>query len=474
MPKLLLSLFISLVHTLMFARDSNWLSKEAGQQLALIYHSSPINIKGEGFEPDYLVAYNYFFSYLAFEQSHDAEAFYTRYDLFEAQESETTVFQLMRVNLGIQKSLLLFMQGQTLEGAQAFYKAHRYFLRLDSAVCGAEYIKLQALFDIFLAQIPGQHQFFASFWGLKGNISRGFTLLNRYLQTVTDRQGLYHEALVLYGYCLLKFGQPTGKELYDYFALTVQYNSPIMVFINTSLAIKNRLGDKAVELSCMYSDKYNQKFPLIFYIKGRALLNKMDAEAIKTFDAFYKNYNGHSFKADALMRQAWWYHIKGEQAQRNDKIEQCRTQSVWPTSNDKQAKAEILNLADEPLELLNARLFFDGGYYKQAQHVLSRIDKALLPGYYLADYYYRYARVCQALNKTSEAFLNYKQVVSLCGDDKRYIGPYSALELAKICLARGAGVKASQYLDMAKTLNTGQYKNDISNKIAQLEKELEL
>jgi len=472
MPKLLFVVFVFLIYTRVDAQDGNWLSSDARYAMAKIFSSQTAAPKGEELETKYLSAYSSFFTYMSFERKPDATHFIEQYEAFEELNEEASSYQLMLINLSIQKSLLLFMQGQMLEGAHVFYKAHRIFIQLDKGSFGLEYLKLQAIFDIFLDQVPQQHKAFTSFFGLKGNAKRGFTTLDQYLKEVYGQQGVYQEAIILYGYCLLKFAQPSHDEIYDYISLTGRQNAPILVFISSALALKHRMGEEAMTISSSWIDEYNKKFPLIFYIKGRALLNAMDERALDAFSKFHQYYKGNSFKTDALMREAWWYHITGAFEQRNDNMKQVDMQTVLPTSNDKQAKAEILNLREEPAELLKARLLFDGGYYGEAKKVLEHMDKLVLTDYILAEYYYRYARVNQELNAYNKALFFYEKVIGLCVDDERYIGPYSALESAHICVKLHRSAQALAFLEKAKDLNTGQYKNDIRRKVAQFEKKL--
>ena len=472
MPKLLLSAFICLLHSALHAQGNSLLSKEGLRQLDALYRSQAINCGEEDTESDYLSAYNSFLLYQAFENKADAEAFYAQYESFEERVDDRPVSQLMYSNLTIQKSLLLVMRGEIFEGAHVFYKAHRIFKRLDAEHCGIEYIKLQALFDIFLAQIPEQHQFFASLFGLNGNAERGFTLLNNYLQAASGKPGMYPEAIALYGYCRLKFGKLANEGVENYIALSKTQNSPLITFVAVSLAVKNRLAESAVELCASYTDEYSQKFPLLFYLKGRALLTAMDTSDLKAFSAYHHYYKGNSFKADALMREAWRHHLTGELEKRDRMIAAVGQQTALPTANDRQAKAEITKLAKEPAELLKARLLFDGGYYQQAKHTLNEMDKSILSTYDLVDYYYRRGRICQQLKETDTALACFERVISSCACDERYIGPYSALELAVIYLNQGDKKKAKGYLDKAEDLNTGRYKSAIRNKIARLKNKL--
>ena len=473
MPKLLLSVIICLLSSIGLAQQENWLAEEALQQLDSIYCAEPIHVTNLDLESIYISAYNNFICYQAFERKNDANSFYSGYAKYSEACDLSNKDQLMLVNLSIQKALLLWMQGEEFEGARVFYKAHRIFKRIEATNFGLEHKKLQALFDIFLAQIPEQHQFFASLFGLEGDAEEGFSQLNQYLIEVKEEPGLYLEALVLYGYCQLKFGEPTEQNVVDYMACSEKCNSPIIAFIASSLALKNRLGEMALRLCADLPNAHYHKFPLLFYQKGRVLLNALDSTSISAFARFHEQYKGHSFKVDALMREAWYNHIKGEEAARDKAISKAKEQTIWPTSIDKQAKVELLTIHEEPVGLLKARLLYDGGYYSAAMHIINQTDCSLLSKYYQAEFYYRSARIFQAIGRTEEAITQYKATVALCKADERYIGPYAAIELVKYYTMNDHIEEAIEYLDSAVQLNTGQYKSDIQNILEQLERELE-
>jgi len=443
------------------AQNTQWLPKAEKENLSRIYAQRQIQSPGP-----YLNCYQWFINYMAFEKKQDAQSFFEAYEAFENKQN-IKHFKLKYINLSLQKALLLWMQGDEFEGARCFYKAYRLFNSIESNTSN-EYKKLEALFEIFLAQIPARHQFFASILGLRGDEAKGFKLMELYLELVNNDMGLYEEALVAHGYCLLKFGSPSTATISDYMNEAARHNSPLMAFIAASLGTKGRLGNETLSFCEALSPDHYTQFPLLHYCYGRMLINAHDPAGINQLEHYEQNYPGQTFKADASLRQAWWYHIQQQYPKRDKLISQVQQMTDLPSSNDKQAHKEAQKLQQQPQQLLQGRLFFDGGYYQKADSVLSLLDTQQLSLHNQANYNYRRGRVHQELQQYPLALDNFNKVIQLTQNDKRYIGPYAAIEAARIKLTQKDTLQAKAYLEQARQLNTGEYKQDITRVIADL------
>ncbi len=475
MRPFLTSLLLIVLTIQLHGQTNRVLSTDGQKQLWQIYQhpQSAYNTlthqdEKHSIESEYLHLYSLFISFQANEKVADANTFHEQLNWFEDNFSMDNRFHLMYSTLLIQQSLLFWNNEAFTDGMRSFYKAHRYFEKADSSKFTEDYQKLNGLFEIFFSQIPQQYQFWASLFGLQGDSEKGFRLLKENLSNTSETPGSNHEAAVLYSYCLLKFGEIDTDEIRELIQSTEAQQSPVLVFTLTSLCIKNQMGDEGIHYITSVPEEFYAQFPLLYYTKGRLLLNLQDTNCMSELNRFLSAYEGQSFRTDALLRGAWWLHIH----QRNDECDsllfKIAQQNKLPTSNDKQAQKEAESLKDEPIALLKARLLFDGGYFQQALSSLSNLDTTTLGNYYLAEYHYRKGRIHQELNQAANALLNYNEVIALCRDDKRYIGPYAAIEAAGISLEQQQYEIAKTYLQQASELNDGQYKSDINAKIIQL------
>ncbi len=459
------------------AQETTILSNNGQKKLLQIYQSPGNDFLSLMTQPEkptpeneYLRLYNLFIAYQSHERSLYADRFHMGIAKFESAFDSTPLTQLMHVTLLIQESLLYWNQKEMADGARSFYKAHRLFRKLDKKQYSTDYLKLQAIFNIFLSQIPESFQFLASLLGLEGNIYDGFQQLKEYALATKQQPGSFCEALVLQAYCQLKFGEPSEKQVHLLLNEVADCSSPLLHFIAGSLAIKNKMSNEGLAVIVSMNKQAFEAFPLLHYAHGRLLLNQLDSECIPALQAFDDNYPGHSFKTDALMRQAWWFHLQKQETTRDSLIAQVLLQEQLPTSNDQQAHKEITALASTPLALLKARILYDGSHFKQAKQVLDNTNRDDVTPYYLPEYYYRLGKINLTLQEPTAALSSFDRVIGLSQDDTRYFGPYAAIEAAKIQLAQHDSISAQNYLEAARQLNTGEYKQDIARAIASFDK----
>ncbi|TRX72517.1 hypothetical protein [Carboxylicivirga sp. M1479] len=475
MKHLLSLLFTLSVAATAIGQGNNFLSSQGQDELLKYYQASESNtIKllapqtNKTIEAAYLNLYGLFLSYQANEQYLLAEIFHKRIVEFKEQHYNKDRFRLMHSTLLIQQTLLYWTDEEYGKGIQSFFKAHRLIKQESNLTFKAEQQKTKALMTIFMSQIPEQYQFWASLFGLEGNLSEGFKMLAEYQQKVKNQKALSIEASLINAYCQLKFSQANDEDVLKLMQASKDNASPLLSFVIASLAIKNQMGDVGLNYLKDIDEQAKHSFPLLAYLKGRLLLNKLDSSCIQHLQFFELNYKGNSFKADALMRQAWWFHINDQHEMRDSLMSRVKSQSKAPTANDKQAQKEVTTLQNEPITLLKARLLFDGGYFSLAKELLAEMDATNLNQYDQSTYFYRNGRVLQKLEQHQEAIKSFDQVILLTQDDKRYIGPYAALEAAKTSWFLKLKKQTIRYLDIANELNTGEYKSDVQKEINQL------
>ncbi len=479
MKPILTGIVLTLMTLQLHGQNSTILSSKGQETLYQIYQTPLggahllINSGKPSIEDEYLRLYGLFMAYLSSEQDVHANNFHAGIKTFEASHKDEDRFHLMYVTLLIQQSILHWSNEDYTSGIRSFYKAHRLFAKTDSSHFSNDYQKLNGLFNVLHSQVPDQYRFWTSLLGINGDADTGFQLLNNFMHTAHSHKGSTQEAMVLYSYCLLKFGSPTNADVINLIHTTKHEHGPLLSFVVASLTVKNQLGDEGLCYLETVPETDFQAFPLLFHIKGRLLLNQLDSTAIHALQRFRTIFKGQSFRTDALMREAWWWHIHLDTGKRDSMMKLAERQEKLPTSNDKQAKKELTTLKDEPVALLKARLLFDGGYYERARLLLSSTNAVALSDYYLPEYHYRLGRVHQALKKHQEALLSFDKVIALCQDDKRYIGPYAALEAASIAFHLNDRERTKQYLKMSELLNTGLYKSDINAKILSLKQLLD-
>lgn len=455
------------------AQHQPLLSSHAMEELSDLYAShqnSKFNLSAE--ESSYLGAYSQFLDFIKDEQKDHITLFEEEIAALEnLSESNTSQRDLMLINLQVQQGLLRLMNDDRLEGVYRIYKSYNAFELLDSSRYNAlEFKKLKAMFLIFADQVESGNSFVSWLFGIEGNEELGFRQLKAYLKEVKPFEGLYIEGLVLFAYCKLKFSDLNDREFKWLLSEAGNFKSPLLTFVVLQNGIKLHYPkDELLSLLNMDEQKWLH-FPLLYYLKGRILLDALNGEGELDLNRFLAQYQGNSYKTDALLRLARFKHIQGLNHQRDSLLTLIDQATALPTSMDRQADNEYLFLQERPLALSKARFLFDGGQYKKARMALEDATLDNYTAFYQVEWWYRLGRIEHKLLNTSAALEAYNKVIQLSDDDKRYYGPYAALFSARLVLNNK--VKANAYLEKARELNTGEYKRDITLEIEALSKSL--
>ena len=454
--------------------DGCMLSSEGRKCLHQIYHpqeeQNVCDLKAS--EYLYLTAYRYFIEFISFEQDSSATHFMDVCDRFSEfpGASQNQLTQLMLVNLSIQKGLIQWMRNEPFYGTLSFINGHRLLKEeYTNPSLRQEVKKLRGLFLVLIDQLPDYVTNGAGLFGLDGDHAEGFRLLQEYVAHCADKEGVYTEALVLYGYCLLKFSNGDRDQMDQYIQKVRLSESPLLTFVSSSVAIKTRDGETARGLLDNLKPETLHSFPLLYHLKGKTALNTLSAECVLWLTNFLDYYPGRSFKADAHLRLARYYRIIHDPIKEKKEAEAILSMAEYVTSSDKQAFQEASMVAQKPELLIKARLLFDDGQAQECIDLLTTADQFLLSDYYLAEWHYRLARALEGEKRYKAAISHYQVVISLTREDDRYIGPYSALNAAKIHLeVFNDSNSCKSMLQQAKELNSGQYKSDIKRKISAL------
>ena len=468
-----------LMSSVLVAQTDGILSPEGRECLNQIYHprqeQRQYDLKAS--EYLYLTAYRYFIEFISFEQDSSATHFMDVYervsDIRSAQKNQTT--QLMLVNLSIQKGLIQWMRNEQFAGTFSFINGHRLLKEnFSKPSLQPEVKKLRALYLILIYQLPDYVMNGANLFGFQGDRSEGFRELQAYLMHCEGKEGIYSEALVLYGYCLLKFSSHDNDQMDPFINKARLNESPLLTFVSASVSIKKRDGVTTRVLLDELQPEMFGHFPLLYHLKGKTELNNLTDECEASLTRFLNHYPGMSFKADAHLRLASLYRLRNDSCKMSEQMDMLQAMDAYPTSSDKQSLRESYELKNKPVVLIKARLLFDDGQTNDCIKLLETIDHFLLSDFYRAEWHYRLARALEAEKRYKDAVYHYEQVLPLTRVDDRYLGPYSALNAAKIYLEiLSDSTSCKKMLQRAKELNTGQYKSDIKRKISELVSKLE-
>ncbi|ALO14196.1 hypothetical protein L21SP5_00520 [Salinivirga cyanobacteriivorans] len=170
----------------------------------------------------------------------------------------------------------------------------------------------------------------------------------------------------------------------------------------------------------------------------------------------------------ALLRKKWIAVLKEQPFSNLDRAIENRGTAY--TFADRQALKEYRDQYHPGL--LEARICFDGGRFRDALQVLNSIDTKNLTQYRLNEYHYRKARAHQLQKQNKKALDEYRQLLEL-PNDGHYYHKKAMLERGKIFLDMGITSNANKSLKQVMQVKSNMYSKVIEHEAEMLLEKIE-
>ena len=274
------------------------------------------------------------------------------------------------------------------------------------------------------------------FTSLNGTIEQGRGELEEVIAYARKHDFIYEsEIYVYYAYLMLHLGNDAEEawRIINTAGLNPADN-PMACFIKANVAMRSDKGDEAIAI-LEQRPKGKAFFPFHYldYMLGIAKLQRLDADASIHLLRFIGNYKGRNFIKDAYQKIAWSELIKGNTEGYHTYMELCKKKGYTVVGSDQNALNEALKNEIPSIDLLKARLLFDGGRFANAFAVLKNIKAE---DYFAKknqlEYNYRMGRILQKMGKPGEALAFYQKTIEHGRKEPWYFACRSALEMGII------------------------------------------
>ncbi len=405
----------------------------------------------------YLHHYNQFWQLMVLKTDIVADNYYRSFES-SVEAIDKNAYGLL-AQMYLQKCVVDYSMGKNIAALRSFmtaYSHYKSYVKKDSY--SAESMKVSALFHILVGSLSDAQLSVVGWFGYEGNKAEGFELLQKYMNSDLP-DGAKYEALMYYSYAQLKLGDDRAQSEALLTKPQVVWQGNFLKALQVQLAFKvHRMDGVQVVFDA------NTDFWLLLYLKVKYQLLTGNANGIVEGEEYLQKVEGNDYKADVLKYMAWYAFVQRDTVQYANQFNRILQLRSYPTEADKHAKYLAEHIQYPKVYLLQARMLFDAGQCEQALGVLLLNDNEVEVDD-RAEYYYRLARNYDVMGKQYEAQINYQKTLSLSENDERYYGPYAAIYLSYICRNQGNIALAKAYLEQAKTLNTGEYKNAISKEV---------
>lgn len=326
-------------------------------------------------------------------------------------------------------------------------------------------IKGRALIEVIMGAVPANLKGLLSAFGFRGNISKGEAELEQLYQSLSNTKYSFYKKEVVFQLCLIDndiISNPNNYNKLINYVNTMPNSSVLKIFLKAHILEKNGHNDEAIDL--LLNRPKNPaylNFPTLNYLLGSAKYNRMDSDANIYLIYYLKEYKGINYVKDAYLKLAYYYLLRGDNSHYQAFIKMVKTQGNLIDEKDKQALKEA-NEGNPNIDLLKARLCFDGGYYDKCLNVLTQKN---YNEFHLKrdqiEYYYRLGRVYDKLNQDDKALINYQKSIDLGQNTSYFFASNAALMMGKIYEAKGDKRNAVNAYKLAASMKNHEYQNSI-------------
>lgn len=310
-----------------------------------------------------------------------------------------------------------------------------------------------------------------STFGIKGDMQTGLNQLDKLAENLPKStfEPFYEEIVFYYVYLLSDVAKsPSAYAKTMKYTARIADSSLLKSYMQAYVCARNGKNDQAIEIleSRPKSNVY-QSFPYLDYLLGLAKLNRLDPRSSVNFGQFLQANKGVNYIKDAYLHLAWVSLLNNDTADYHSFI--ARTKSAGNTYIEKDKQA--LNEANSPkphLDLLKARLLYDGGYLSKAAEVLATsTPDDFKTTKDRTEYYYRLGRISDDLGKDDIALAHYQNAANTGKNLKYYFAAKSAVLMGKIYERKKNMTKAKACFNLAVSFRDHEYENSIENEAKQ-------
>lgn len=319
-----------------------------------------------------------------------------------------------------------------------------------------------------IGTIPDAYQWSVKLLGrMEGSIEQGQNEIEEVLEFARKHDFIFERETV-FMYSLLMLHLKNNSETAWTSISSTKFNyteSPLACFALANVAMRTGRNDQAIKYieSSPTGDGY-ANFPYLNYMLGLAKLYRLDEDAEVFLQKYIDEFKGVNYIKEAHQKIAWSKLIKGDIIAYRERMQLIQEQGEAVIGGDKMALREAKGGKAPNATLIKARLLFDGGYYEEAQKVLSEKNDEFINGENRLEYLYRLGRVYQKSGAEQQAIEKYEATIDEGRENPAYYACNAALQLGNIYESMGNSEAAIQWFETCLDIKPKEYRSGLHQK----------
>lgn len=326
-----------------------------------------------------------------------------------------------------------------------------------------------SILEILIGTIPDAYQWGVRLIGLKGDIQQGFKKLDKAIYKGERGNEWYLKESLAAKAMLAYHVLNDNSSATDIIEMDIwqDIKGPLVTFLTIGTYKKTGSNQKSLDyLKHIDIQKEANKLPYLFFLAGDAHLKALDLSSKGYFIKFINSHKGDQYIKSAYLRMAWYDAIfKSKEDYLNTLLKVMDAGSNL-LEEDKSAMKEAQKSTIPNIDLLKARLLFDGGYYNKAKQMLDNvlINHSSLDDTQLVEYYYRLGRIYDNTDEDQLALFNYRKVIETGRNNPAYYACNAALLSALIYENKKELKKAKDMFELCLKIRPDEYRTGLHQK----------
>jgi hypothetical protein len=323
-----------------------------------------------------------------------------------------------------------------------------------------------AVLETLLGTIPEKYNWVLSLVNMNGSVKNGLNNLDKTIKNM-KKNALYNylidESFFYYSFLKMNLQNDT-TGLHS--LITEIKDSPLQILNFASSRIASKVGKNDLAISILENRiQSTNSYPFYYldFLVGKGKLNNLDLNAKDDFIYYLNHFKGENYIKSSYMYLSWLAIIEGDTNLFHNYQAKINSTGSSLVGSDKEAQNQFSNKVIPNVDLLKARLLYDGGYYNRSLQILKNIsfpnntDEKL-------EWVYRKAVNYEKLGMIDLAeeyfILSYK----LGKSKPYYFAAKSAVHLAQIYEKRNNTASANEYFQKCIDLENHEYEQSLEQK----------
>lgn len=243
-------------------------------------------------------------------------------------------------------------------------------------------------------------------------------------------------------------------------------DNPLHAFVVANIAMRTGHNDEAIRiLEAAPQNGVFHPLPFLEFMLGLTKLRRLDRDAGRHFENFLSKFDGWHYIKEAYQKLAWQALINGDPVGYRTNMVKVSQHGNATGGGDSNAQREADSARTPHVDLVRARLLFDGGYAQKAYDLIAPLKLGQSKNEYLQlEYTYRLGRILQDLGRNAEALEYFEKTIQAGDNSPYFFACNAALQCGLIYEEVEEWQQAKKYFKKCLLLNPDEYATGLHQK----------